>query len=415
MRNLVQKPFAIILLIVGLCIVLIQCIDRGNNSKQKKSTEKVQFIDFAGSASCQNCHKEIYNNFTNTGHFLTSQKADEQNIKGSFEKGHNIFHYNPDLFVAMEKSDSGLFQVEYLNGIKTLARRFDITIGSGTRGQTYLSWQNDLLTQLPISYLTSVHSWANSPGDLNQVYFDRPINARCLECHTTYAKEIPFRLLNTPEQFDHTKMVFGVTCEKCHGPSAKHVEYQTENADARIAKYVINPTNFSRQQSLDLCSLCHGGRIKVVQPPFSFKTGDDLSKYFNLKDTTNSGSIDVHGNQLGLLQKSKCFRTGGSQMTCLTCHSPHNNERENLQLYSQKCMTCHNEEHGSFCTVAERPANIKSNCIDCHMPKQVSKSIVLQLEDKKEPVAQLLRTHFITVYPEETRKFLFNSSKEQAK
>ncbi len=412
MHNLIQlrKPSAIICLIVGLCILLIQCIDRGNIKQQKSTIENVQFSDFAGSATCANCHKDIYNNFILTGHSSTSQIANENNIKGSFEKGKNVFHYSPGLFISMEKSDSGFFQVEYIDGVKTLVRRFDITIGSGARGQTYLSWQNNLLTQLPISYLTSVNSWANSPGDLNEVFFDRPINSRCLECHTTYAEEVPFRLLNTPEEFDHTKILYGISCEKCHGPSAKHVEFQSQNPEERMGKYVINPSNFSRQQSLDLCSLCHGGRIRNTKPAFSFSSGDNLAKYFNLKDTFNSGSIDVHGNQFGLLAKSKCFITS-AKMTCLTCHSPHNNEKDNIALYSQRCMTCHNQEHGTFCKInTENSFNIKSNCIDCHMPKQVSKSIVLQLENKKEPIAQLLRTHFITIYADATKKILSNKS-----
>jgi hypothetical protein len=122
-------------------------------------------------------------------------------------------------------------------------------------------------------------------------------------------------------------------------------------------------------------------------------------------DTLNNGSIDVHGNQYGLLAKSKCFPM--SSMKCLTCHSPHDDERGNIALYSQRCMACHNKEHGTFCKInADKVSNINSNCIDCHMPEQISKPIVLQLQDRKIPTAQLLRTHFITVYHDATKKFL---------
>jgi hypothetical protein len=54
-------------------------------------------------------------------------------------------------------------------------------------------------------------------------------------------------------------------------------------------------------------------------------------------------------------------------------------------------------------------ARESSNCIDCDMPQQISKSIVLQLQDRKIPTAQLLRTHLITVYPDATKKFLSNN------
>ena len=220
MRNLsIGKPYVIIGLIIASCLLLIQCIDRNNKNEPSDDSGNVSFDQFAGSKACAKCHKEIYDSFLVTGHFMTSELSDTNNVKGSFQPGQNIFHYTSALYVAMENQDSGLYQVEYKDGKKILARRFDITIGSGMRGQTYLSWQDDELTQLPVSYLTSAHSWANSPGDLNHVYFDRPINSRCLECHTTYAKVIPFRLANTPEAFEHKKIIYGISCEKCHGPA----------------------------------------------------------------------------------------------------------------------------------------------------------------------------------------------------
>jgi hypothetical protein len=399
-----RRSSIIICLIISLFFLLIQCIDRTNKGKEFTGTDS-EFSQFVGSEKCATCHKQVYDSFTTTGHFLTSEQANQKNIKGSFENGSNVFDYSPGLLVKMEKTDSGLYQVEYIDGIKKTAQRFDITIGSGTRGQTYLSWENNTLTQLPISYLTSVNSWANSPGDVNHVYFDRPINSRCMECHTTYAKVIPYHLMNSPEEFDHHQILYGIGCEKCHGPGAKHVQFETENPGSTIGKYIINPASFSRQQSLDLCSLCHGGRIKSIKPTFSFTSGDKLSDYFKI-DTLANGSIDVHGNQYGLLSKSKCFRT--SSMTCITCHSAHNDERGNLALYSQKCMTCHNDQQHTFCTIKADKNTISANCIDCHMPKQVSKSIVLELPDKKISTAQLLRTHFIKVYPDATKSFFAN-------
>lgn len=408
-----RRPSVLITLIICLCFILTQCIDR-SNKKNEITPGDTDFSQFAGSATCAKCHKSIYDSFLTTGHFLTSQPSNINNVKGSLEKGKNIFNYHQELYVEMEKSDTGLYQVEYKNGVKTIARRFDITIGSGERGQTYLSWDNTFLTQLPVSYLASVNEWSNSPGDLNHVFFDRPVNSRCLECHTTYAKVIPFRLANNPEEFEPKKIIYGITCEKCHGAGAEHVKYQTENPNDKEGKYIINPGNFARQVSLNLCSLCHGGKIQGIKPTFSFTSGDKLEDYFRIDTSASSNSIDVHGNQYGLLSKSKCFRQSAT-LTCLSCHSPHENQRDDIALYSQKCMSCHNTEHGTFCKINPAPKNITSNCIDCHMPKQLSKSIVLQLQNQKVPTAQLLRTHFIAIYPEATKEFIKNQQSLIAK
>ena len=230
-----KRSVTVIFFIVSCVFILIQCINNGNDTNEKKvksavitDTKNVNFQQFAGSVTCAKCHKKIYESHVHTGHYLTSQPAIEKYIKGSFEKGKNRYPYNPSLFVAMEKRDSGLYQVVYSNGVEKIARRFDIVVGSGAKGQTYLDWKNNNLFQLPISYFTAANEWANSPGYPNRVVFNRPVTSRCLECHSTYANTISSEN-KEPEEFDHYQILYGVDCEKCHGPAAKHVEYQTQN------------------------------------------------------------------------------------------------------------------------------------------------------------------------------------------
>ncbi|MGN6298110.1 MAG: cytochrome c3 family protein [Ginsengibacter sp.] len=136
-----------------------------------------------------------------------------------------------------------------------------------------------------------------------------------------------------------------------------------------------------------------------------------LSDFYHF-DIAGANNVKRAGNQYGLLKKNECFQT--SQLTCVTCHSPHKNEEGNLRLFSQKCMTCHNEAHGIFCKINPAPKTINANCIDCHMPEQASKSIVLQLENNKIPTAQFLRTHDIAIYPEATKEFIKNEKRNQA-
>ncbi|KAA9038198.1 hypothetical protein FW778_15735 [Ginsengibacter hankyongi] len=409
-----RRSVVVLLLIFSCFVLLIQCINNGkkNNDIAKKNAatsyqRKVNFKQFAGEATCIKCHKNIYESFIHTSHFLTSQPALEKYIKGSFEKGRNIFPFNDHLYVSMEKRDSGLFQVAWQRGVEKIAKRFDIVTGSGAKGQTYLSWYKNELFQLPISFLTAANEWANSPGyDPGKVVYNRPVTSRCLECHSTYFN-VTSPPGKEPEEYDHNEILYGVQCEKCHGPSAKHVEYQTQNPKDQVGRYIINPSKFSRQQSLDLCGLCHGGRLQKTTPSFEFIAGDTLSKYFvpsTAGPTTKE--IDVHGNQLGLMKESKCFRLS-TTMTCITCHNTHENERVQTELFSQRCMTCHNKEHGTFCKIDPATvSSIKSNCIDCHMPKQPSMSVALLLPGHIEPTAALIHTHLIKVYPEETKRFM---------
>lgn len=360
---------------------------------------------FAGSRVCASCHKNIYEKHLATAHYLTSQPGTAEFIKGSFDTGKNVFDYSDSVKVVMKKEADHYYQVQYVNGKQKRKESFDIVIGSGTKGQTYLYWNAKKILQLPVFYYTDYHEWANSPGYPGKVIYNRPITSRCLECHSTYVQKISDEQ-QEPEDFDRNKIIFGVDCEKCHGPSAQHAAFQASNPNDTTGKFVINPGKLSRLQQLDLCGLCHGGRLNKIKPSFTFQAGDVLMDFFQ-KDTVvkDVADIDVHGNQLGLLSASKCFRM--SEMTCSSCHNTHENETGKIEMFSQKCMACHNEAHNNFCPMQKKlGATITKNCIDCHMPVQASKAIVFLREGAEEPSTAFMRNHYIKVYPKETQKMM---------
>ena len=49
---------------------------------------------------------------------------------------------------------------------------------------------------------------------------------------------------------------------------------------------------------------------------------------------------------------------------------------------------------------------LKNNCIDCHMPALPSKKIFLEVEDKAKSTPDLIRTHLISIYREQTKQYL---------
>ncbi|MCW3092571.1 MAG: hypothetical protein JWP81_3640 [Ferruginibacter sp.] len=393
-----------ILTIVALVFVFTRCMN--------KDTEPAGVIknaagkQFAGSATCANCHKNIYDHHLKTAHYLTTRIAAEEYIRGSFENGKNTYAYDDEKLVAVERRGNGFYQVEYNQGTEKTAHRIDIVIGSGTMGQSFLTWENDQLFQLPITYFTAAHEWSNSPGYPNKIIFNRPITSRCLECHSTFAKTTSNNETG-PEKFVPSQMIYGVDCEKCHGPAGQHVDFQSKNPAIQTAKYIINPARLSRQQNLDLCASCHGGRLKKTRPSFEFTVGDTLSHFFDLDTSApDPAKIDVHGNQYGLLRASKCFRKSET-LTCNTCHNPHDVEKGNTALFSSRCITCHSAGHEKICAMTSAIGrSIKNNCIDCHMPLKPSRAIAVFLPRESSPTAALIRSHYISIYPGETKQVL---------
>jgi hypothetical protein len=362
-------------------------------------------VEFAGSETCKTCHPSIYENHLSTPHYLTSQPATTRTVKGSFDPTHNTLILNDRLKVVMERTADGLFQSGFVDGMKLNSRPMDIAIGSGRKGQTYLYWRDHELFQLPASYYPPLGEWCNSPGyPTDQILFNRPIPGRCVECHGTYFKSE--KVNGSRETFDPSQVMLGVTCERCHGPAANHVKFHQKHPEETEGKNIVNPARLSRQQKLDNCALCHSGLRKNIKPSFSFVSGDTLDHY-SLPDynVDEAAALDVHGNQYGLLTASKCFRN--SNMDCSSCHDVHVRETDDMKLFSQRCMTCHNTGNHNVCTQSQLSAQrMQENCIECHMPALPSSKVLFNLAGQSKAVPDLVRTHRVAVYPEQIKVFL---------
>jgi hypothetical protein len=362
--------------------------------------------EFAGSSTCAGCHESIAETHSHTPHYQTSQIAKAETVKGSFDSGQNVLVLNDRLRILMERSPSGLFQRGFLDSVEVDKKPMDLVIGSGRKGQSYLYWDDKALFQLPVSYYTSDDAWTNSPGyPADQLVFNRNIPARCLECHSTYFKTEKFAAER--ETFDPDQVMLGVDCERCHGPAGEHVRFHLQNPNERKARNIINPARLTRERRLDNCALCHSGLRENFMPSFSYIVGRDLKDYSYASYPADSGAtLDVHGNQYGLLLESKCFKMSES-MDCSTCHNVHVKETKQVGLFSSRCMSCHDRGGDNFCKQPARPGLVLSdNCIDCHMPALPSRQVFLGTTGDMNTGQFYVRTHLIGVYEENVKNFL---------
>ncbi len=360
--------------------------------------------EFAGTGTCDQCHQSIADSHALTPHARTSGVGTLETVLGSFDSGKNTFILNDRLKVSMEKTPDGLFQRAFVAGKEVDRKPIDIVIGSGRQGQTYLFWQENTLFQLPVSYHASSDSWSNSPGyPTDQILFNRSISARCLECHSTYLKI--GKTIDGHETFDRKQVILGVDCERCHGPAAKHVTFHQKNPGEDKGQYITNPAQLTRKQKLDNCALCHSGIRNNFMPSFSYKVGDDLDDFSLPTQPADSGAtLDVHGNQYGLLTSSKCFRM--STMDCSSCHNVHTRETSKLELFSARCMNCHKRGGDNFCKQREFPGLVLSkNCIDCHMPALPSRQVFLRSSGNRS-TPFFVRTHLVGNYERQVKLFI---------
>ncbi len=377
----------------------ISCMDDGDTT-----SEDVRGKDFAGANTCITCHRNISESYVHTAHHNTSRIASAKSIDGSFSAPSNEFVYSDEMKVVMEQKGDKFYQTAYVDGKQTESHPFDIAMGSGRKAQTYLYHEGDEIHQLPVSYFAPFASWANSPGfPANTIFFTRIIPSKCFGCHASAAnvEVVQKASLELSEKYLPGQQLLSIDCERCHGPAKLHVDYQAAHPAEKQAKYIIVIKKLSRQQKMDMCGVCHSGNKEGQKSIFAFRPGDALSDYHEPDFIhTDINKMDVHGNQVQLLMGSKCYQQS-KNLTCLSCHNPHNDEEQNMALFSQKCMTCHTEAKHNFCTMKPPPGVLlQSNCIDCHMPALPSKNITLLTNHKESPSPDYIRTHLIAVYDE---------------
>lgn len=359
---------------------------------------------YAGDASCVGCHKDRGESYERSPHHLTSQFPTVNTVRGSFDKGSNsltIADAGPDrpgLAFQMEARSDGLFETARTGwSADAYARteRIDLVTGSGARGQTYLYWHGDRLYELPVSYWSDGHRWINSPGYVDGTAdFSRPVNPACLECHASFVRA----LSSDPRtnRYDRASLVPGISCESCHGPGEEHVRREKAHpGENSAAGEILNPAKFSRDRQVDLCAECHNGiQREALAATFSYVPGRPLTEFFRQLPGSGAEHPDVHGNQVGLLTRSKCYRAS-EKMSCLTCHDVHA-ARKPAPFYAQKCLGCHQWQRCG--EAAKMGRAIADKCVNCHMPIEQTNAIVSETAGKV--VHATMRNHWIKIYPD---------------
>ena len=407
---MVRARSALILVAIGLCCPILRTAVKSShemtaqehtaNPDEERSQRRASIKDQV----CLRCHKG-QGTYLATSHHRTSQESSKDSILGSFRtNGSNVLMIadpakagdTPGLYFKMEEKDGGYYQMAvagWPDQLRTRSERIDIVIGSGKRGQSYLYWHGDQLFELPVSYWSEGQRWINSPGYKNgTMNFARPITPRCMECHASFIQQTSADLFANRYQKD--SLVVGITCEACHGLGKDHVALHTSKLPPTGAdnEAILNPAKLSRDRQVDICALCHNGNQSGEKTrAFSFTPGEGLDNYFHSNMGETAEHPDVHGNQVGLLKKSRCY-TSSPTMSCSTCHDVHAPEHE-PSWYSSRCLTCHQVEScGMSKTLGTK---IADGCVGCHM--SVEPTTAFNFDTAGQPLKPTMQNHWIRI------------------
>ena len=311
---------------------------------------------FVGSASCRECHQDIYDRWKGTlmANVLQDVKANPAAILADFSK--------PNPLVSFTRDD------------------ITHTYGSKWKQRYYKRIGNDFIV-LPAQWDVQNRQWrpyyVKAGTDWWTAFYPpeqerRPTGALCDGCHSV--------------NYDiATKTVtdWNVGCERCHGAGGAHL---AEPIDGNI----VNPAKLDHVRADDVCIQCHSQGKPRRLPiegvyydwPVGYQPGDLLADVWQFeehhlgKETfTHWPDGTAHKNRMqGNDYVHSLMYVKG--VTCYGCHDVHGTEHEaDLRLPGNAvCTQCHTSalqpgppgslEHHT----RHKPESEGSRCVACHMP-----------------------------------------------
>jgi hypothetical protein len=266
---------------------------------------------YIGSSACQECHEELYETFSTSGHpHILKRVVDGQPPEYPFSAVPNPpegYSWDDILYV--------------VGGYGWKARFIDLqgyVITGAADATTQYNLENELL-DLQDSWVAYHAGEENLPYD-------------CAGCHTTgYVPE--------GNQHDLPGLVGvwaedGVGCEACHGPGSLHA-----NAPYQIKLEV--------EREGELCSSCH------LRTP--------------VEELMIENGFVTHHDEYGTPFQSK-----KAVMDCVDCHDPHNTTKYVRGIgIPRDCQDCHFEA-AEYQKISNRR---HASCVECHMPRAVQVAV----------------------------------------
>ena len=340
---------------------------------------------YVGSASCARCHAGIFKSFSQTA-MGRSMEAMTPEMIPSLKLPAEVSDAKLDRHFSAFAKDGRVFQSEFQtapDGTEVFrnTQALKWKIGAGENGFGAIVENEQTLFQAPLSYYTRMSEWGLSPGyEFGDYGFNRPILSGCISCHSGRPQPIP----DTNGRFADTAFSqLTIGCENCHGPGAEHIR----RTSAKTGKFggdtvIVSPADLPVELANQICMSCHElGDVRVYKEGKTyqdFRPGmplDRVVSVFLVPPTQESPPRADHLEHYYAMTLSKCFRSSGGKMGCVTCHDPHVEPslQEAPAYFNAKCMTCHSTKGCS--RVRETSAHAQDgkdngDCVECHMPKR---------------------------------------------
>jgi hypothetical protein len=351
-----------------------------SGEKPVAASTKKKAIQYLGSATCADCHTEIYRSYARTAMGQSMAPADpghlpDLSLPARFTNEKLDRHFDVDV------GDGKLHESEYAlaaGGSELFrdTRPIKWMIGAGVNGLGPVVEQDHYLFQAPLSFYTRPGRWGPSPGyEATDLGFNRPILAGCIFCHAGRANPVA----GTNGQYaDPAFSELSIGCENCHGPGVAHVQAMRRQPPAKDIQ-IVNPARLSPYLADNICMACHQtGDVRVLKPGRSYsdirpgRLLDETLSILIVPPTPASPPDADHVEHYYSMTLSKCYRSSGGRMSCISCHDPHvqPTSADAPAYFAGKCLACHSNQSCKIPLPARMSRQPANDCAGCHMPKR---------------------------------------------
>jgi hypothetical protein len=337
---------------------------------------------YVGSKVCAQCHAPIASKYFRTD-MGRSMSEITPTLLEKIPTAASVVDDRIHRHFEVRADDGKLLQSEYEigkdgNQVFRETHPVDWIIGSGANGFGVLLRRGEFIFEAPLSFYSKTQAWALSPGyEFGDYGFNRPILPGCIACHSGQPQAV---LGGNGRFLDPPFHELAIGCENCHGLGEAHVREMREGDSTAESNThsIVNPAKLEPWLADNICMSCHQTGNAIVLKPGKdyrdFKPGaplDDTLAIFMVPPRRDSPQTDLLEHYFSMTL-SKCYRSSGGHLSCITCHDPHEEPaaQDAPAYYRAKCLSCHTEKSCALPLGIRQRKTPPDDCAGCHMPKR---------------------------------------------
>ncbi|MFL0353408.1 multiheme c-type cytochrome [Xanthomarina sp. GH4-25] len=352
---------------IVLILVFVSC---SNNSKKDSYVEIDQIKSihkdgYVGDEQCIACHKDAVESWKGSDHDLAMQVANEKTVLGDFNDV-NITLDGVTYFFTKNDSDF-IVHITEIDGSKN-TYKITYTFGVTPLQQYLIDFDNGKKQALRVTWDAIDNKWYHqysgdevSPHDwMHWTESSQNWNTMCAECHSTNLQK---NYIVDEDRFNTTYSSINVSCESCHGPAEKHINWAKSPQDSlHINTYIL--AGKSQFEQMNMCASCHSRRAKLTQ---NYEPGTHFEDQYLLQNLSQEfyhgdGQIEAEDYVYGSFLQSKMYH---NNVTCTDCHDPHTLKLK--KVGNNLCMQCHEPRYNEPSHHFHSQNTEGAQCINCHM------------------------------------------------